>query len=159
MNKVYIKKVHFIIEILSFVMILGGIIFVIVYASTHPGEMPVHFDMDGNPDEYGSPWTFVFFPISMLVFNGILFVCLHFVNPKNWNVGVTVTATNAVYLYSDISLMLSLLELSSGIYTLGFVPASFFARKLLMPISMSWVALLFVIIILCYCKLLKDRKK
>ncbi len=81
-------------EILSYVMILGGIIFVIVYASTHPGEMPVHFDMDGNPDEYGSPWTFVFFPISMLVFNGILFVCLHFVNPKNWNVGVTVTATN-----------------------------------------------------------------
>lgn len=159
MNKVYIKKVHFIMEILSYVMILGGIIFVIVYASTHPGDMPVHFDIDGNPDEYGSPWTFVFFPISMLVFNGIFFVCLHFVNPKNWNVGVTVTATNAVFLYSDISLMLSLLELSSGIYTLGFVPASFFARKLLMPISMSWVVLLFVIIILCYCKLLKDRKK
>ena len=66
-----------IVEILAYVLMWASIVIGIIWSAKLPKEVATHFDAAGNADGYGSPYSFLFLPIIMLITCGIAF-CLIF---------------------------------------------------------------------------------
>lgn len=56
-----------IVEILAYVLMWASIVIGIIWSAKLPKEVATHFDAAGNADGYGSPYSFLFLPIIMLI--------------------------------------------------------------------------------------------
>lgn len=86
-----------------------------------PDQIAVHYDINGQVDEYGSPASLFILPAIML-FCLVLISCItHFVKPQHWNMPFEVREANSDIVYGDIRLMMYLIELESSVFTLWSV--------------------------------------
>ncbi len=111
-------------EAASFLILVIAIICAAVMMSGTNGQIPIHYDIHGVPDRYGSPVTMVIFPIIMLLVNGILSVCLHFLPPSAWNFPFKVKPDRAPIVYMDACWMMLILMMIFAAYTLFFTLTS-----------------------------------
>lgn len=121
MNRPYITKYIFIVEILSYVMNFIAFLIGVIMLITTDGEIPTHYDMYGNVTDYGSPATLLFMPIVILFTLAIMTISLHVVKPENWNIrNITITEQNALPLYIEVGKMDAELMFMIGFYSLLF---------------------------------------
>ena len=121
MNRPYITKYIFIVEILAYVMNFVAFIIGIICVITADGEVPTHYDMYGNVTDYGSPAVLLLMPIIMFFTLAIMTICLHVVKAENWNMkNINITEQNALPLYIEVGKMNAELMFMIGFYSLVF---------------------------------------
>lgn len=149
MNRTFIKKWHFILELVSYGFLLGALLVGIIGQFTLPPEIPTSFDMSGNVTETGSPSFMILFVGIMLVTNAVLTLCLHVVPPNAWNMPKPVKPGNEIAVYGDVSAMCSELEAVMGLFTLLFNLGMYFSLPAIGEVlSIFLVAGIAVIIVL-----------
>ena len=107
-----------IVEILAYVLMWASIVIGIIWSAKLPKEVATHFDAAGNADGYGSPYSFLFLPIIMLICCGISSLVLHFMPPDLWSMPVKVKPEHAVRVYRDVVWMMVGMEFCFGVFTL-----------------------------------------
>ena len=65
-RKPYITKAHLLLERVAWLLLAAAFAVCVYGAVTIKGDFPIHFDIYGSPDGYGSPLTMLLFPIFML---------------------------------------------------------------------------------------------
>ena len=147
--KSYLRKKHIIVEILSYVLIWASIVISIIWSTRLPDKIATHFDASGNPDGYGSPYSFIVFPIIMLVTMAICSLILHFLPPSVWNMPVKVKPERAALVYGDAISMVVYMEFEFGLYSLFFTIISFMQKGAwMLPSTFVFMGLVFFTIIL-----------
>ena len=101
MNK---KILYRIVNILCLLMVLGTTIWLIAYWKNIPAEIPTHFDLYGNADDFGSKKDIIMLPIFTWIMLGVM--SLVELCPGAWNTGVKVTPENSARVYGIIKGML-----------------------------------------------------
>lgn len=96
-------------EGLSIITLVGLWALVIYAFSILPETIPVHFDLKGQPDGYGSKASILFLPI----LSTLLYVGLTIINryPHIFNYPVKITAENALRQYANATRMIRVLKL------------------------------------------------
>lgn len=146
MNKPYIKKLQFIIEIASYLFLFVAIVYAIVKICTTEGEIPTHWDLSGEVDGYGSPASMLILPLIMFFSNLIISVSLHFAPAGSWNLPCKPKPGRELVILSDIVWMMVWMELLLGVYTL-IATIGFQSFQIMMGSTIGMVVILFVIII------------
>ena len=152
MRKAYIRPHHLIIQGLSILAMLISFIYAMVIALTVKGEVSTHVNVVGEIDGYGSPATILLLPSIMIVMLVVMLLVLHKTSPKSWNMPFRVSEERQIIVYSDMSLMMSLICLESGIFTLietltyinnivsGFAIAMIYTAALLITVLVITIA-------------------
>lgn len=117
-----------IVEILAYVLMWASIVIGIIWSAKLPKEVATHFDAAGNADGYGSPYSFLFLPIIMLITCGICSLILHFLPPAQWNMPVKVKPERAARVYGDVIWMIVWMEFGFGVFTLYCTLASYIQK-------------------------------
>lgn len=86
-----------------------------------PDQIAVHYDINGQVDEYGYPASLFILPAIMLLCLALISFVAHFVKPQHWNMPFEVREANSDRVYGDIRLMMYLIELESSVFALWFV--------------------------------------
>ena len=148
--KSYITKKHIIVEIISYVLMCASIVIGIIWSAKLPKEVATHFDAAGNADGYGSPYSFLFLPIIMLITCGISSLVLHFMPPDLWSMPVKVKPEHAVRVYRDVVWMMVGMEFCFGVFTL-YSTITAYMQKMhgMLAATFIFMAVLFGIIIWC----------
>lgn len=118
--KAYMTRLHYILEILSFVVLAICFILGAIGMGVLPDQVPSHYDFQGNVDGYSSPAVIFLMPTIMLVTNLIISLMLHLMPMSAWNMPFDVNPKFAVPVYRDMIMMMVLLELECSVYTLAF---------------------------------------
>lgn len=121
MNRSYISLPQFIVEVISYLIILGSLIAGIIIATSTTGEIPVHYDLAGNVDGYGSPYVMLIMPLAMLLCSILISVCSHFSNPAKWNMPFRVKPGNELIVYHDFVWSYVIIQMLFSIMSLAFV--------------------------------------
>lgn len=159
MNKPYIKLNHVIIEIISFVSMLIALIYAIIMSATIEGEIPTHWVAGNQIDGYGSPGTLLMMPIMMLITVAPIALIVHFLPADMWNLPAKPKPGKEILMYQNCVLMIVIMELIMGLYTLVFTIAFRYALgDLMFNITFAMLALLFGDIIVMLIKAYKDNK-
>ena len=104
------KKIFYrILNILCLVMVLATTAWLIAYWKNIPKEIPTHFDIYGNPDDFGSKKDIIMLPILTWIMLGVMSLVECF--PGAWNTGVKVTPENSARVYGIIKGMLVWIKL------------------------------------------------
>ena len=115
-----------IVEILAYVLMWASIVIGIIWSAKLPKEVATHFDAAGNADGYGSPYSFLFLPIIMLISCGIS------------------------SLYRDVVWMMVGMEFCFGVFTLYSTITSYMQKMDgMLAATFIFLAVLFGIIIWC----------
>ena len=99
---------YYIVEILSLLSVLGAVVLYIIYWIKAPNIVPIHYNIYGEADGYGSKTVLVILPIlSVLMYVGLTILKKY---PHIFNFPITVTEQNALSLYKmakiiDLSLI------------------------------------------------------
>lgn len=157
MNKLYIKPIHIIAELIGFATVFASIVYAVVKAAITKGNIPTHFDFAGNIDGYGSPWVLLVLPVIMLVTLVITSLSIHLMPMNKWNMPFKVNPERANVVYSDSLMAVALLMPEIGIYTL--LETLLFAKgKSLLILSILLCVALFATAIICMIKASRDNK-
>lgn len=143
MGKLYIKKSHKIIEIVSYVILWASIIIAIIGAVTLPDKIATHYNGAGEVDGYGSPATLLFLPIIMLVCNLSCSLILHLLPPDKWNTPSKVKPGRELAVFSVMSCMMVWMEAEISLFTLY---ATIISYRELGSLIMPGVAVFMVVI-------------
>ena len=93
-----------ILSILSFLLLAGQILCLILRCNHLPDEIPTHFGLSGQADAYGSKGSVILLPvISILIYLLMIFVEKF---PELWNVPGHVTPENIGWIYGNVKSML-----------------------------------------------------
>lgn len=120
MNRAYITKKAFGIEIASYFLILLSFLAAIVLILTADGSIPYHYDFSGQPDEYGSPWILLLLPGIMAVTNIVLTLSIHVLPENMWNFPIEITDRIRFDAYKNTAYMIVLLQFQMALYTIYF---------------------------------------
>jgi len=90
---------HFIIEVLSVLMLLCSFLPLLAYGSLEGAQVPIHFDAAGNPDSFEDRQVLIYLPILSL----FLFAVLTFAEkrPKHINIPIKLTENGRDFLYAN----------------------------------------------------------
>ena len=108
----------------GFVEVLAWIVMAAAFAAAAygmkilPDQIAVHYDINGQIDEYGSPASLFILPAIMLLCLALISCITHFVKPQHWNMPFEVREANSDRVYGDIRLMVYLIELETSVFTL-----------------------------------------
>ncbi|WP_163527497.1 DUF1648 domain-containing protein [Halobacillus ihumii] len=94
---------------ISFLVMVITLIYLVVIWNKIPETIPVHFNLSGEPDNYGGKWSIIVLPIISL-FIWVSFTMLE-KYPHVYNYIVTIHERNAEAQYKNAVLMLSVLKL------------------------------------------------
>lgn len=159
MKKQYITLGHVIFEIVSYVLLLAGIIYIIIFSSLHPGEIPMKYDWEREVLATGSPLSLLSLPIIMAVANGSISLCIHLLPVSTWNMPVKVKAEHAVPVYRDTVWMMVLFELEIALYSLFFLLDMTIGKKTLLGgMTILLVIALFGTIIFSMVRVVHDNR-
>lgn len=106
MNK---KILYRIINILCLVIMVGSLVWLIVYWKHIPDEIPTHFNVYGEADSFGSKKDIIILPIFAWMTFGMISLIELF--PGAWNTGVKVTPENSGRVYGILKGMIVILKL------------------------------------------------
>ena len=106
MNK---KILYRIINILCLVIMVGSLVWLILYWKHIPDEIPTHFDVYGDADDFGSKKEIIILPIFAWMIYGMISLIECF--PGAWNTGVKVTPENSARVYGILKGMIVILKL------------------------------------------------
>lgn len=100
-NRLYFSRAMKILEILSYVLMIGSIVFIVVFAKSHEiGTVATHFNAAGEPDAYDDPMGMIILPIIFIITNLIMSVIIRFVPVETWNYPMrTINPAAAPYIY------------------------------------------------------------
>lgn len=120
MNRPYITLKHVIMEAISYLLYVASIAYSAYFAVTVKGEAPVHFNMSGNADRYGSPAAIMILPIVMLIVAAFMSLTIHFLPPTMFNLPFKVKPERALKVYEDTATMMCFVMLEFGIFTVVY---------------------------------------
>ncbi len=148
--KAYITKKHIVFEVLSYVVLWGSIVTGIIWSAKLPDQVATHFDVAGNPDGYGSPYSFLIMPVIMLLSVGMCSLILHLMPAEMWNTPVKVKPEKAIRIYRDIVWTVVLMQLVMAVFTLYCTLTSYLQTMKGMTVAtIIFMVLLFADIIWC----------
>ena len=75
------KREKLIKELVLIVLTLLPVVYLAMSWNLLPESMPIHFDASGQPNGYGSRWTYVFLPVGLYV----MMLVLPWIDPKKAN--------------------------------------------------------------------------
>lgn len=86
-----------ILDAISLIVLIGSFVYTAMSWSSLPEQVPIHFDMEGEADEWGSRMTLLWLP----VINTIMFAGMTVLRsfPHKMNYLIEITPENAVYQY------------------------------------------------------------
>ena len=111
------KKTGFV-EALAWLVMAAAFAVAVYGTKTLPDRVAVHYDINGQADEYGSPATLFILPAIMLFCIALTSVIVHFISPQYWNMPFEVREQNRDKVYGSIRLMIYLIELETAVFTL-----------------------------------------
>lgn len=97
-----------ILNILSFLVLAGHLLFLLIIWSRIPDVVPTHFDINGNVDGYGGKGTLLMLPVVNVIMYPLLCLLERF--PDLWNVPGKVTPLNQLWIYGNTKSMLITLK-------------------------------------------------
>lgn len=101
--------VDIIMEVLSFITVVGTTLYLIISWGSLPDTIPMHYDLSGEIDRWGSKGELIFLPVMMwIIYLGITLMQRF---PQIWNTGVTVTPENRERVYRTLKYMVESLKL------------------------------------------------
>lgn len=119
-NRDYMRPYHWVLEGLSIVLGIAAIVAALVGRSKLPDQVPTHWDFQGNPNGYGSPSTFVLFPVIMLLVILTTSLILHFVDIEHWNMPFQVKTGRKVPVARALMTSLFGMNVELGAFSLWF---------------------------------------
>lgn len=128
-NRLYFRTSHRIAEIIAYVVTVLSVILAVVFAATTEGEIATHFNLAGEADKYGSPWSAIVLPIIMLLSNLMMLAIVRFVPISSWSMPAKVTDANRPYVYGDTIWVLVITMLMVAFISLFSVIGMFFFRE------------------------------
>ena len=94
----------YVLELFSFLSVLGIIILFVIYWIDAPKIVPIHYNIYGIADRFASKTTLIILPIiSVLTYVGLTFLNQH---PHIFNFPAKVTAQNILILYQTATRMM-----------------------------------------------------
>lgn len=154
-----IKKsvLDYVTDVLCVLLLVGITLFLLFIWERIPVTLPMHQDLFGNIDRYGSKAElYSILAIDWIMYAGITVLTAF---PSAWNTGVTVTKANEEKVYRTLKNMISLLKL---LVVFNFTYMIFvMCMNLVMPV---WYLPMFLIavfgtIIVSIIKLIKIKKE
>lgn len=158
MRKPYINKIHMILELLGYIMIMLSLVYAIIMINTIEGEIPTHYNEYGEVDAYGSPTSLLILPIVMLSGCLIITGCLHFLSARSWNTGFKLNPARENIVLADLGYMMASMVTEMGAFTLV---ATYFLEKngsVVMGASFALTAAMAVSVIVFFVKAYRDNK-
>ena len=148
--KNYITLKQKIVEILAYVLMWASIVIGIIWSAKLPKEVATHFDAAGNADGYGSPYSFLFLPIIMLITCGICSLILHFLPPDQSSTPAKLKPQHALRAYTDAQRTIAVTEISLRLFTLYSTITAYMQKMTgMLAATFIFMAVLFGIIIWC----------
>ncbi len=147
MNRPYITKFAFILEIISYVVTVVALVLAIVGTVTVEGPVPTRFENDGSISTYGSPTAFLLLPLLFLAVNVMFSVSIHVVSPTRWRLPVkNFNQDNANAVYKDVCNMITCAQLLLAVFSIVFT--HFFIRADgIMTVKASYVLIVAMLIV------------
>lgn len=99
-------------EAVALLLLVGLVVGAIVSYNVLPERIPVHFDINGTPDRWGSRSTVFMIPVIGFVVYGIM-TGAGMLKPWYWNIPVAVTEENAFRLYRATAWMLRVVKIEA----------------------------------------------
>ena len=158
MRKPYINKIHIILELLGYIMLMLSLAYAIVMINTIEGEIPTHYNAYGEVDAYGSPTSLLILPITMLSTCLIITACLHFLSARSWNTGFKLNPARENIVLADFGYMVASMVPEMGLFTM--VVTYFFGKEgsIVMGASFALIAAMAVSVIVFFIKAYRDNK-
>ncbi len=73
------------IELVAWIVMTASLMYTAVSLLDLPETVPIHFDLKGQPDSWGSPATYLLLPVVIILTCGLMSFLVHFVDPQYWN--------------------------------------------------------------------------
>lgn len=102
-------RFHRIMNIIAIMVMLGTLLFLVLYWKNIPDSVPGHFNAAGEADRWGSKMEVLICPVFMLMIYGIITLTER--HPQVWNTGVTVTPENQHLVYRELMSMIVVMKL------------------------------------------------
>ena len=113
--KLPVTKYQRILNILTFLILAGHILCLLLSWSSIPDKVPTHYDFSGKADGYGGKGSLLILPVINVILYAIL--CLIERYPDTWNVPGPVTPLNQIWIYTNVkNLLVTLKFLTTGIF-------------------------------------------
>lgn len=94
------NKYDRIVSYLTLAVLMGKIIFMVIYWHKIPDIIPIHYDLFGNINGWGSKYIVICIPImSVFIYILMTFVEKH---PRLWNTGITINEKNKIAVYRNL---------------------------------------------------------
>lgn len=158
MRKPYINKVHIILEILGYIMVLMSGVYAVAVMLTTEGQIPTHYNIQGEVDGYGSPTALLILPISMLVVDLIITLSLHLIPASNWNTGFKINPGKEIIVLTDYSYMMSAMITEIGAFTLVGTYLFDKGSNGIMLASIALTVISFITVVIFIVKAYRDNR-
>lgn len=117
MRKPYINKIHIILEVIGYLACILALVYAIVMANTIEGEIPTHYNIEGEIDGYGSASSLIILPAIMLGTMLLMSACLHLLSANAWNTGFKLNPEKQNIVLADLGYMIASMVLEIGLFT------------------------------------------
>lgn len=121
-------------EILGWLVNIAALVITIIKAATTSGKIPTNYNFAGEVTNYGSAWTMLMIPCTMIFVAVVCSVMLHVTPASSWNLSVKVTPENEDVVHTDFAFLVTLEMLESGVFAL-LTPLLFGAGGLFVGIA------------------------
>ena len=140
------KLIHKIFNVIALATLLSGVLLLIVYWSKLPDTVPIHFNIKGEADGWGSKYTLIILPIIAVGFYA--FLTMMESKPHFFNFPVKITEQNA---QQQFDLARDLLNVSKNLSTILLAVIAIFtvfdARETPIPYSNTIIFVLIGLLI------------
>ncbi|MBQ8469021.1 MAG: DUF1648 domain-containing protein [Clostridia bacterium] len=119
-NLAYLRPYHWVLEALAVLLGLAAVVVALVGRSKLPADVPTHWDFQGNPDGYGSPTTFLLFPVIMLLAILATSAIIHVVDVSRWNMPFQIKPGRKVPVARTFIALLLAMNIEFGAFSLWF---------------------------------------
>ncbi len=119
-NLAYFRPYHWVLEGLSVLLALAALVAAIVGRSSMPEQVPTHWDFHGNPNGWGSPNSFLLFPIIMLLVILTTSLIIHSLDIPQWNMPFKLNPARQLPVGRAFITTLLAVNLELGAFTLWF---------------------------------------
>jgi hypothetical protein len=159
MNKLYITKIHLVIEAISYVLLIASIIVLAVGSHGVDGEVATHYDIAGNADAYGSAASLFIMPVIILFTSVILSLVVHFFPLRYWSMPFKVNQERAIKVYRYMTLMMILIIFVMSAATLVSSVAMLKSNGLLITAACIGMVVMMTAVIVVMCILAGKANK
>lgn len=119
--KIYFRRYHYVIEILTAVLMLAALVTAIVGIVKFPDGIPCKFDDYGNPTDMTSPVLMLILWLIMLFTNMMSMLFVNLMPPEAANVPFRFSEKNAPQMYADTITLALLVGLIISLWLVLFI--------------------------------------